>query len=1092
MSPNQSASLHENFTIKTSCRREPFVLLLILFTHFFASYQPVFGQAPSSQKNAEAPRSSVSGSGETSTFRSVSHAFPTATSQSAIRQSRIQHPLIPVASSEKLVWGSERTNQIVCSIETPDVTWLGTGFGIKRLDNREKTVRHYTTLDGLPHNWIKCLGFYEGGLYCCTQGDMPRNEIGAWRDFKDYRTSIKLSRFVAVKDRWETVAENTLSNSQYSCVIENGMSLIVGQGEPGKLIALVTPLKGGALQSFVCPSYATKPFRVSFAHADADNLWIGTDLGLLRFNFKTKLWDRLLPNLLIGAGCADEDGSLWLTTKKSEPFRRDDTGNTVSAFRWSVTRYFLGKPPKHFSLKEGKEFQNPYSDSFPTIMVAVNKIWVVEIRGGFSDTILVNHLPTIYSLDKFSNEIKIEVFGNSPYDDYDKIPTSFLAKASMRFLSLEFGKSQVRFPGWACTTEDDEKSEFASSSPPNVEYDQYWHIEAGKIDEDGALLSKPLLLHTKPVLLHNMGNRPIESYPFPEFKIRVHQPVSTPVKIGGKFYFISFADSFRLYSWDLKRNVTSPLPELDESLSYRKSSGMSNYEWNKLSHFRIIADGDSIWIGTGAEVVKFNPRSKKVVVWKTPAGRYIGGTSPFWMMSAHGGKAWVHGASYELLMAGDETSSDLKIIKLPKFERGDYRNEPELFAVEEGIAWFKLSNEMPPIQTKVVGYELRSREWTSSFISTSPEFNQPTSYPAWKQGPIRWFKTDQSAIGYNTSTGEWTTVSPLPSGMRTSWQKILSIDDNNVWGITPYVESIGTRKITIRHLDRKRKSWSKLEIELEKSGQATAPGVMFGEVLFTPSEIGLWAYDLKRKKKTQSPPVEASAASLGFEVRAWDKNFVWLMGRNYLEKTLLRFDLDMKSWRSFTEFGAMGSERWRGNYVADGESLWLGTDKDEYHWNAKTQIWEKVSDYIGEIKGGNTFRKVVPDGDNVWLVPEIYDFDKPTLAKNGYHTELKRLEIPLYRYHIPRRSYLPVHLTSDQTALPYSLTVSKESALLTTDMGCFRYDHKRETWEKLSAPKMPEGFPPTHPWIAYEDEKSYWFINGYSGNDLSDVLQWKK
>ncbi len=1086
MSPNKIAFIHENFTIKTSCLRDNFVLLLILLT-FFASYPSVFAQGLGAQNNDGALPLSGLSSEEEPAFRSVSHPFSQSTEDENASPKVIQRPLIPVASSGKFVWGSERVNQIICSIITPETTWLGTGFGLKRLDNFAKTVRHYTTLDGLPYNWVKSLGSYEGEIYCSTQNEIPRDRESGRSGFANYQPSIKLSRFDAIKDRWETVAENTFASSRFQCVIENGMSLVVATGEPGKLIALVTPMKGGTSQSIVCPSFAAKPFLISFAHVDVGNLWLGSALGLLHYDFKSKEWELLLPDRLVAGGCADTDGSLWLTTKKSEPFNSDGIGNEISVFRWDITHYTSGKPPKHIPLYNDKEYRHSRSAVFSTILIAEKKIWTIESKlSDISYTLSGSHLPAIYSYDALSHETKVETNYNSSYESYDKIPFSILASESRRFVTSEYKASLRRFAGWLCASEDDEKSEHASSSPPNVDYDRHWKIEGGEIDQEDGSISKPVLTRL------SKEKKSIESFPFPTFMIHTHEPVSSPVKIASKVYFISYANNFRLYCWDLKSNTMSPKPELDTVLSYRKSSGMSYYEWKKLSHFKIIADGASIWIGTGIEVVKYDTRRKKFFVWKTPAGRYVGAPSPFLMMSASKGKAWVHGARNELLMAGDETSSDLKIFKMPEFERGDYRNEPSLFSVEEGIAWFKSASSTPPIQTKVFGYDLHSKEWTSSFISTSPAFNQPLSYGGWKQGSIRWFNTNQSAIGYSNKTGEWISLPPLPSELRTPYLMLLSIDDNNAWSMTPYVDYARAGKITIQHLDRKRNSWSKMEINLGKSMEGSFPGVMFDNVLFAPSDIGLWTYDFKSKKKTQSPPLEASAAAIGFEVRAWDKNAVWLIGQRPLNKTILKFDLNTKSWKSFTEFGSMSTDQWRGNFVADGESLWLGTSKDEYHWNTKSEIWEKVADKIGEIESGTTFRKVAPDGDNVWLLPEINDYGKPPSAKNGFQIELKRLEIPLYRYHIPSHSYFPVQLVTKEPTLPYNLTVSKKGALLTTNRGCFRYDRKTESWQKLSVPNLPEGFPPTHAWTAYEDEKSYWFVNGYSGNDLGDVLQWKK
>ena len=1046
MSPDQTSPFRIRHYIETPHLRNTVFLLILLLLLLFASCHPLFGQPPSPQKNSQAPRSSGSISKDTLNFRSVSHPFSQSASlQDAYSKGRV-HPLIPVVSAGKRVWGSEDVNTFVCSLETPEVTWLGTLCGVKRLDKRSKTVRHYTALDGLPSNHTLSLGACDGEIYCTTRSEYPPSLDNSKYDRFNVRLCLKVSRFDSKLERWETVAQNEIASPQFVNVIENRMNLTVSLDFNGELSALVTPLEGGETKKFVYSIPGVKKNHISYAHSDSNGLWAGTDIGLFHYDFKSKHWNRLLTNLLVGAGCSDEDGSLWLTTKKSEPFKTDDRGNETSVFHWDITHVTPDKPPKHILLYHSRESKYASTPVFPTILKVDKKIWAVEDRGLFSNWHGIGtSLPAIYSYNMKSDESEIAVRYTSPFESYDIVPAPVLKRASSRFTSPEYTASIRRFPGWICVTEDDEKSETASASPPQLDYSALWRTSDRVTDPYGKTLSKPALIHL-------IRTSETESYPFPEFKIRVHRPVSRAVKIGGMAYFISLADSCRLFCWDLKRNIASPAPELDAVLSYQKNRGMLHYYWRQMSRFRMIVDGASIWIGTGTEVIKFDPRSKKVVVWKTPMGHDIGDPSPFWMMSAGKGKAWGPGAKNELLMAGDETSSDLKIIKLPVFESGEYRDEPTLFAMEDDIAWFKSETSTPPIQTSVFGYDLRTRERTSSFISNSPVFKLPTPYASWKQDSIRWFETDQSAIGYNKTTGEWTSLPSLPSEMRTSRLK--------------------------------------LKIELGQSRDAPIPRVKFGDVLLAPSDAGLWAYDLKSEKKAQSPPIEVGCENIGFRVCAWDKNFVWLMG--YLEQTLLRFELNTKSWKSFDVSEAMRSEQWNGNCVADGESFWLGTNKNEFHWNTKSEIWEKVADQIGEIQGGTVFSKVVPDGDNVWLVPHIYDFTKPASVKNSFPAELKRLEIPLYRYHIPSHSYFPVQLLTNEPALPYDLTVSKFGAILTTSEGCFRYDRKKETWGKLSVPKMPDGFPTTHIWSAYEDDKSYWFVNGSNANTRGEVLQLKK
>ena len=231
----------------------------------------------------------------------------------------------------------------------------------------------------------------------------------------------------------------------------------MGPGMPGQGIALVSPAKSGAIEKILCPNFASKPFRIGFAHADADNLWIGSDLGLLRYDFKAKLWERLLSDLVVTGGCPAERSGLWLLAERFDPVRQDRDGHKLQTERWQITHFVQGKKPEHFPVVSHDHGDGYVGNEifFSNIVVAESKVWTTEDRFLMDGHGQEAYYPDVYSLDISTRKVTFEtdpkVYG---VHAHDHIPDAALLNALTGWRVPVPIRMSERFPGWTCASEE--------------------------------------------------------------------------------------------------------------------------------------------------------------------------------------------------------------------------------------------------------------------------------------------------------------------------------------------------------------------------------------------------------------------------------------------------------------------------------------------------------------------------------------------------------------------------------------------------------------------------------------------------------------
>lgn len=625
----------------------------------------------------------------------------------------------------------------------------------------------------------------------------------------------------------------------------------------------------------------------------------------------------------------------------------------------------------------------------------------------------------------------------------------------------------ARFPGWICPPE--EKGRFRPASPaPDVHTealgaDGLWNVwnESGDGGPEGSYSHE---------MLGRDGER--EKYIIPTLTVETHEAVSSPAVVGEEVYFLSALSSMHLYVWNRKAGTVASVPEMDTALMW--------YKPDKDATYRLLSDGNALWIGTGWAVLRYQVKTKQVDVWEGERRQNGNGAYPYALLSVAGGKAWIKEAPDRLLIAGDSIPPGRKApapqtsflpdpkpmvpVELPRLPAG---GEPEqakatLLAEADGIVWFQMETASRPPHAFLLGCRMQSGTWTKPHpgqVAVSPVTH--TAHIV-KQGAIQWFYGPAGSLGYHTETGRWQTLPPLPGKRQTSSPDLIpaltSVDERNAWAFS------GSHLL---HLDRTWGRWIGEEMPFEAFPQQASPAVRAGNTLLTPTETGLWGIDLATHRITRAPALRNSVKRDYYPVAA-DSNAVWLVGVHGGDGAVVRFDRKAHTWDVIPAQDDVAAPRYqRAQWCADGVSCWMQTSHDTYHLDSKTHRWENVSARLAGRQGKPNFQQIVADGDDVWLV---------TAKRESPDSRLSPPAIPLYRYHIKTDTFVPVQPAPGRSLLPHLLTVNRDSVLLTTSAGNFRFDRATQQWKPFSSPVLPVGLPLLKTLTVYEEAGDYWFV----------------
>ena len=280
-------------------------------------------------------------------------------------------------------------------------TWLGTDDGIKRINHDQKTVRHYTQLDGLPGAEIGALVSSGKNVWCTVPLRWTKRDVTV------------LCRFDRVADRWIPVREiahrrwsDTAAERPHRIEIPDGA---VSMGVSDKIVAAVpTHLPSLTTTYFYLFNHSGELIRevpwepscraaariivTTFVTVTGDDVWLGTNQGLLRYSLSRQTWQKYLPGQVIHAG-GEERGVLWLAVsdRTADVAPVPPGGLLREDFKWGMewrlTRFdaATGRHQEHRAPEAGKpqDLTGPWIPSSGRMKVDTEgKVWIAPRYSG--------------------------------------------------------------------------------------------------------------------------------------------------------------------------------------------------------------------------------------------------------------------------------------------------------------------------------------------------------------------------------------------------------------------------------------------------------------------------------------------------------------------------------------------------------------------------------------------------------------------------------------------------------------------------------------------------------------------------------------
>jgi hypothetical protein len=228
------------------------------------------------------------------------------------------------------------------------IEWVGTGYGIKRIDKKRGEVRLYTPEDGLPgaHIWR-------------IVGDTKEAFALVWQP----NGGLAFCRLNTKTDTWETVysltpppSPNGYNYNNYGEMPQGRAQLVlhkeivvftwgtaVMEGNNSEETALYYVYERRTKKLNPMPWDAgikadQSKLQVYFSHIHADKLWLGTSIGLMEMPLKAEkspakrpAWRRVLPEYAVLNGAAS-DKTLFLKLV----FRKSPQQSKLVRFDWET------------------------------------------------------------------------------------------------------------------------------------------------------------------------------------------------------------------------------------------------------------------------------------------------------------------------------------------------------------------------------------------------------------------------------------------------------------------------------------------------------------------------------------------------------------------------------------------------------------------------------------------------------------------------------------------------------------------------------------------------------------------------------------
>lgn len=535
---------------------------------------------------------------QNASLRSAEHPVMTAPSRIMTGSTwSTQPPYAPtslVFQNNEWMLFSRAVNYVTCYAQQGDELWLGTQMGVKLVNRRRKTVRHFTRLEGLPGDAVVAIAAERDAAWCLTQISKSGNFF------------VALCRFDKKKEQWETLREMPRSSPKTSMPTYYTAGIELDRNDiliaPDYICVATSPVSRSA--DFVLYLFdkrqrrwsevawdpnlrADYPFlNVTLLDADRDSMWLGTNAGLLRYRLRERKWERFLPDRLIWAG-ASEDGAFWLanSVRVIPPTPMTDRG-------WLLTRFAL-------KTSETKDYVRPTQSGsgsyyrpgvgLPTgVSVADGGIWVTtwgneggSARAGF------------HFLNLKTEQWRTYTPQNA--QDMEFVPDAALCHPTFPRFTLLTVYVPHRFPDWFCAEE---------KLPPSATLTETY---SSRIEEAGGNVVWTVQDNNVLVRTERESQR-VERFPLTA-STALTPPVHALALLGDRLFALL---SDGIQSLDLRSGNWRKM-----NLPLLSGSSLNTYST------RLLADGEHLWVGDERMGLRYDPKSDQFSVAADYAGKYL-------------------------------------------------------------------------------------------------------------------------------------------------------------------------------------------------------------------------------------------------------------------------------------------------------------------------------------------------------------------------------------------------------------------------------------------------------------------------------------
>lgn len=934
---------------------------------------------------------------------------------------------------------SRAVNRFTASAQAGNETWLGTPVGIKRIDHRAGTVRHYTRQDGLPGDAVVALAAVGGEVWCLVPlppGPPPPG--AAWLQ----RQSVALCRLDRRANRWETRREvavprlvsgrggySSSQNPLDAAAIAIGPDLICfSLGGASSETETMLPAWDRRANRWADLPWETglradHPFiRIAFLQAHGDDLWLGTSIGLLRYRRRGEgRWQRYLPERSIYAGARSGEG-FWLAERgrKAEAFGAEE-------MTWRLTHFTESAPTLREYPLSAPEQRRP---DFSAVAVAVDRDGAVWMAGSSSGGAAFHRLdpPT-----KTWKQISAAPAGYPaapwarppvpPAGSLEEVPdAALIAVASRPLSSSSYRAARLpvealarRFPSWFCPEDDlPVLRPRSAASPPRVEETNggVWSIEG-------------------PALTYSRSERK-EMFPLPPV------PVMTPIEAvaaGEKAVFVTTQAG--LHVLDSGTGQWKSLPRFE---------GMRGYGNN----LRLVVQDPFLWLGSERGLLRYNPASglfSQIALSgsRTPGSALLGAGDGGALWQSDGltarrvTRAGADTAIQEVTPAVPETlkasagSAGLRALAVTPRARGD-------------ILWYA-GPAADGRGSIVVGYDTRAETWTAATQLHDNYSGASTTILA--AGESVYAASAGSSLDihrYDPRTGRWTRASlpPLSAPGGANALRLVAVRGEGLW-------LLDTSRMTLWHWEPTAPVWSAhpcpagaISIGLPNDAFAARRG----DLLFLGTQQGLWRFDLARAE-WKPLPIPKQGDSLRVTHLQADARAVWGAGSDG-GVFAARFDRTARRWAVFGVEQGLPATGYLRSLVIHGGTAWLSTGTALVRYDAATGRWQDA----GSALAGTAplqFGDIQAEPDALWVALQGY-----ASRADGRTVETSARPPLLARRGAASGTW---ETFRPETAAAWSasaLRVEPDAVWLIAD-GIYRFDKTARTWQRLAIPLPASG-----------------------------------